>query len=692
MPTARPELSDLLSRLDPSGPLVQRHLWLMELLAWVRGHGHNTAASVARVHLLLDVVSTRPEWLTQWHAWWCTFRRDVDIAPLLADFGFAPRTAFLSELGHRLRRKLLPGTPETTDLAELFGLLLPTDFDRQWLQALPAALLQRVQDVLFTPPSNPGTAPAPHTQPAPEPDDWDRTLLDALSFCVGQVNATGFAAEVRVRMSAEARQARSFHQLPTRFESFKHTVACHGALSPEAHQAATDLRKHLKECREAAHSVYAHLDEHGISVGIVFRLQQLRDRVHRIGDLLACLQSPHRAQAAAQLLAQLVQVQQSSQSLRDLVASSTQLTAAKVAERGAETGEHYITRNRAEYLAMLRQAAGGGAVIGFTTWGKFLLYGLALSPFWMGFAAGMNYAASFVLVQLLHLTVATKQPAVTAPAMVAKLKDIRTPAAVRGFVDEVAHLFRSQVAAILGNLALVVPVVLGICLVLHAVGGTPMLTHDQARHVLHDLDVLGPTALFAAFTGVLLFASSIVAGWFENWFVLHRLDSALAHNPASTRWLGAPRAQRWAHFLRANVSGFAANISLGLMLGVVPVVLAFFGLGLEVRHVTLSAGQVAAAVATLGATSLLTPEFWLAAAGVLVVGPLNLGVSFYLAFRLALKAQAINTVNRQRIAAAIRSRIRSEPLGFLRPPPDGAASDGHGNRDDDNRGPPASAP
>ena len=51
--------------------------------------------------------------------------RDVDIAPMLADFGFAPRTAFLSELGHRLRRKVLPGTPETTDLAELFGLLLP---------------------------------------------------------------------------------------------------------------------------------------------------------------------------------------------------------------------------------------------------------------------------------------------------------------------------------------------------------------------------------------------------------------------------------------------------------------------------------------------------------------------------------------------------------------------------------------
>ena len=59
-------------------------------------------------------------------------------------------------------------------------------------------------------------------------------------------------------------------------------------------------------------------------------------------------------------------------------------------------------------------------------------------------------------------------------------------------------------------------------------------------------------------------------------------------------------------------------------------------------------------------------------AGVVVVGPINLAVSFYLAFRLALKAQNINQVNRQRIRAEIRSRIRSAPLSFLWPPRDEA--------------------
>ena len=48
-----------------------------------------------------------------------------------------------------------------------------------------------------------------------------------------------------------------------------------------------------------------------------------------------------------------------------------------------------------------------------------------------------------------------------------------------------------------------------------------------------------------------------------------------------------------------------ANTSLGLMLGLVPPIAAFFGLPLEVRHVTLSTGQIAAALMAGGGLSLL---------------------------------------------------------------------------------------
>ena len=649
------KLPDLLQSLDPNASLAQRHLWLMAALGWVRGDETDPQTSVLRVRAFLDAVEGDAALATRWHAWWQRFTDAVDMTPLLADHGFAPRTAFMSELNHRLRRKVLPGTPETTDLAELYGLLLPSEFDVQWIKGLDSATLQRLRALLFT-----------------EADErhWSAEVMDALTFCVSQVSATGFASEIRIRMSPEAQQARPFHELPSDFEALRQAVQRTGARSEESLAAAERLRAQLDACRHAAYSVYSHLEEHGVSVGIVFRLRQLRERIVRIKELLDCLQSDQPERATAGLLADLVQVGIEGRSVRALIASSSQLTAAKVAERSAESGEHYITRNLTEYKDMLGKAAGGGAVLGFTTWAKFGLYSLGLSAFWGGFAAGLNYAISFVVIMLLHLTVATKQPAVTAPAMVAKLRDIKQVGAVRRFVDEVANLFRSQIAAILGNIGLVIPMVLLISSVLWFSTGTAMINEDKALHTLHAHHLLGPTALFAALTGVLLFASSIIAGWVENWFVFHRLDSAMAHNPRFTRWLGQARAARWALSARQNISGLAANISLGLMLGLVPAFAQFFGIGLDVRHVTLSAGQVAASAFALGLDVLRLPDFWWAVAGVLLVGPINLTVSFYLAFRLALRAQAISTGNRALIRAALWRRVRVAPLSFLLPPRD----------------------
>lgn len=302
-----------------------------------------------------------------------------------------------------------------------------------------------------------------------------------------------------------------------------------------------------------------------------------------------------------------------------------------------------------------------------TTLIKFGLYALALSAFWGGFWAGMNYAVSFVLIQLLHFTVATKQPAMTAPAMAAKLKDLQGSAAVQEFVNEVCCLVRTQVAAVLGNVLVVFPAALLLSLALVPLLGHTPLSEERALQTLGNLSLLGPSALFAAYTGVLLFASSIVAGWTENWFVLLRLESALRYNPRIVRTLGALRAERWAHFGRENISGLAANVSLGLMLGMTPAFAGFFGLGLDARHVTLTSGQIGAATLTLGWAVLSSSVFWWAVAFIPINAMLNVGVSFYLAFLTALRAQNVSVKDRHRIYGAIRARLLHAPLDFFWP-------------------------
>ena len=648
------DLPRLLEELDPNAETAERHLWLIHVLDWIRAAAPSIEVALARVEALVNALENDTEARLRLQAWWLAFTGQVDVTTLLADFGFAPRTAMITEVSERIRHKLLPGTPETIDASELFSIAMPNQFDARWLTALPEPLLQRL-DVLLAPADSQGAS------------FWKHALLNAITYCAGQILSTGFAPELRLRMSEEARQQRPFHGLIRDVESFRVEVL-HGLRTPDRLiEAERRLRERLDACRAAIGTVYNHFGAEGISVGLVFRIRQLRTRIVRIRQLLDCLTSEHPEQEAMRLLSGFVSVGRERRSLRSLISTNSSLLAAKVTERSAETGEHYITRTGKEYLQMVRQAAGGGLLMSVTTMVKFGLAALAFSAFWGGFWAGINYAISFVLIQLLQFTVATKQPAMTAPAMASKLKDLNEQGAVEQFVDEVANLTRTQVAAILGNVLVVFPAALGLALLFQLLLGQPPLDTAQATKTLNSLSLLGPSLFFAAFTGVLLFFSSLIAGWAENWFVWNRLDSVMRYNPSITALLGHDRAKRWSLFWRNNISGFAANISLGLMLGLTPAIAGFFGLGLEVRHVTLSSGQLGVAGATFGWDIVHVSAFWWAVAMLPFNGAINVMVSFYLAFRMALRSQNITGVERSRIYAAIGHRLRKRPLSFFKP-------------------------
>jgi site-specific recombinase len=659
------DLTALINAADPKAGQAERHLWLVRLMEWLRQAPRSALTSAAapeegrtplpllRLRHLLNqtdrntALRERVQGLAQ------QFWREIDAASLYADFGFGTRVSLGSELWSRLHAKWLPGTPETRDLAALFRLLFQPA-DETWVAQLDEATLRRTAALL-----------------GPDPAAVRNTLLDAMTILVSAVHAAGFAPALRQRMDDQVLQDEPFRQLTAAAAALREVVL--EGPPAEVLRKAAYLRALLDRCRRAADSVLPHLEQYGVSVNIVFELEQLHGRAQRIEQLIDCVIAPDAATRTTEgqrLLLALLHALGELQGLRPLLARHYSLLARQVAERSAETGEHYITRSRREYTDMLRRAAGGGLVIAGTTFVKFAIMALGLSAFWAGLAAGANYALSFVLVMLLHWTVATKQPAMTAPAMAATLPagGAASDEQIEGFVDRVAQLFRSQIAGIAGNLALCAPVVVGVQALAWWTFGTPLVGEKEAHYVLHSITLLGPTALFAAFTGVLLFASSLVAGWAENWFVFHRLHSAIAWNPRFVTLLGAPRAQRWARWWRANVSGLAANTSLGLMLGLVPALLGFFAVPLDVRHVTLASGQLGAALGALGPQLVLQPAFWWCVAGIAVTGVLNLTVSFSLAFAVALRSRGVRLKERRRILGAVWQRMKARPASFLWPP------------------------
>lgn len=659
-------------------PLAERHLWLVQLMDWVRA-----GEPVSGVKYIVRQLAPNSERRTRVVALLSAFWRDIDVAALLADYGFAARTSFIDELGERLRTRMLPMSPATTDLASLFSLLFSEARDTEWLLKLDDALLSDLAllwreaiDAIES-----------------EPLGWHEPFYDAIMFLSSQVRAEGFSRELRGRMgmrvdvdfdgvesgaevAAPTPTRQAFRQLVHVAENL-HALALKSVVGPSPDsgaptqtllQEAQYLRALLDTCVRSAQGIHDHLESNGVSIDIVFQIDQLTERCRRIEQLLDCVLSSQPASDLRTLIVDLILVGAKRSGVRALFTQHYSLLARKVAERSAETGEHYITRDRAAYLDMFKRAAGGGAVMSVTTFLKFAILAVGLSPFWSGLAAGTNYATSFVLILLLHFTVATKQPAMTAPAMAAKLADTRSDEAVEGFVDEVANLIRSQVAGILGNVLVVAPVVLAIQSLSWWVFKRPMIDVHTAQHVLDSLTLLGPSLWYAGFTGVLLFCSSLFAGWLENWFVLHRLDSALRWNPRIRATLGPERAVRWAAWWRQNISGLGSNVSLGLMLGLVPVIAGFFALPLDVRHVTLSTGQIAAAAGTLGPAVLHHPQFWWCVAAIPLTGLLNVGVSFVLALRVAMRSRGVRVKDRARLQAALRRRLRQRPLSFLLPP------------------------
>ena len=111
----------------------------------------------------------------------------------------------------------------------------------------------------------------------------------------------------------------------------------------------------------------------------------------------------------------------------------------------------------------------------------------------------------------------------------------------------------------------------------------------------------------------------------------------------------------------------AANVSLGILLVLGPAIMMSLGFGLDVRHVTLSAGSFAAAATALGWKVFLTSGFWLGIVGVLLIGVVNVLVSFSLAFHMALRSRDLPELDRLRLYRALRDRIKGDVRGVILP-------------------------
>ena len=643
---------------EDTADLAQRNRWLIEVAYWLRRPERDFIddgqhPEHGRLKAFLKTLEQRPDVKIKIMRLLRSILRDNDSLSLLCDTGVATKPSFWGEMFDRLRHRFVPTPPSQPELAAVVALGFVGEHDADWIHDLDQDVLRALFDLV---------------RDDQEPTVQHRLLDDlaqAVRILISYVEAAGLSYSVRSRLREASGQHSPFYQLSKLADLIlvdepKSYDLAYGRLLEQFHEI-------VDACYLACDDVYAHLDEFGVSVDTVFQVETMRLRLARIELLLRAWVKRDDPTNYARLMADLVLTVQGRRSVGRLAEQSFALLSRKVVERSAEAGEHYITETPAEYWRMFRRALGGGGVVAGTVYLKFLIINLGIAKFFENILQAFNYAGSFLLIQFASFTLATKQPAMTAPALAQLLDDVKTAVGRERFLDRAMAIIRTQFASILGNLAMVVPVAILVQIVIWLLFGFPSMTQTRALSVIDSVSPFSFAMVYAAFTGVLLWLSSLIAGLADNWFVLHHVEDVIRYNRRLNIVFGAERAARWGAWWREHVAVVAANVSLGLLLVYGPAFVGFLGVGMDVRHVTLSAGSFAAAAAALGWAVFLKFGFWLGILGIFLVGLINVVVSFALAFNMALRSRDLPKVDRHELYLALRDRVRAQFKTLLLP-------------------------
>lgn len=630
MPVPDPRLDELLSgdmsRLEP---LLR---WLLEASpdGSVDGEARRTGR-LRRLHAALADQGLAAPLAEAWN--------HASAIRLLAETGLPDRTTLVGEGFLRIVDRIIPRLDPEGDLYALLDRLGLEEADAAWIEGLPADL-RAAWGALLAPPAE--------------------TWAHAARLLAHRAAAVGLSRDL-LALDPEGSDADSpfFHLTRVVHEAGEHPEDAGARAAWGACRAA---------CAATLAQAHARLDARGVSTDLVFRLELLEAQLARIHQLLEF--AGGRGDGAA-FAAELVRGSAAQHGLGTLLNTTVKRLARKVVEHTGETGEHYIARDRREWWAMARSAAGGGFLTAGTALLKITLVTLPLAPLLLGASLASNYTVSFCAMQLLGFTLASKQPAMTAAALARALEENGGQARE---IELVAAITRTQVIATLGNVLVAMPVALGVVAAWIRLTGHAPLGHEAALHGLEGTHPFhGWTLVYAALTGVLLWLSSLAAGWTANWSAYRRLPEALAQNHRLGRWLGPRGAAAFGGFLHRHLAGFAGYAVLGGLLVFVPMAFAFAGIHVEVRHVTLQAASLGLGSAALWAEGALAwKEALWGLLGISLIGVLNFTVSFALALWTALRARDLSGRARRRLWWEILKAFGRNPGRFLLPPRRGA--------------------
>jgi site-specific recombinase len=639
--------------------------WLARLVDVIRPRRRESPeVAEARLRALTGLLEARPEFAAALNAHLGALLTSRMHRMLYAESGVLANQGFMASLVRRVLGRLLPPAVDTDYLRDLVVEVFDQPRDYAWTRAIPRAdwdALLRIIDV-------DGAAFAPARRKC------RHELLEAMRLASFRLAALGTDTDLLQYLPALARHESPFLAQTDEVRGFIDRQA--GTSAAGADDAHLDVL--LAQCEDYVEKIRRRSREAGVSVNLVFLLARIEQIIERLRLLRSLLVPDHAAApdpaAAARARAldfflRLVRQENRRNSVRDLFRGTVELLARRVTEQASRSGEHYITESRSEFVAMYRAAAGAGLIIAVMALLKLFISRLDLPLLWEGVAFSLNYGLGFMLIHVLHFTIATKQPAMTAATLAGALdgRDSRE-SRLDALTELAAEVSRTQWISIAGNVAITMLTAFAIALTAAQFLGWDAASPEKAAHLLHDLHPWKSLALLhAAIAGVYLFLSGLISGFYDNRALYHRVPQRLRRVKWLRALLGEARLARLASYVEHNVGALAGNFLFGCMLGFTPVIGELLGLPLDIRHVAFASANFAYGLVGLQ-FAVMPGTIVVSVAGVLLIGLVNLMVSFSLALKVALRSRGIDPEQTEGLWPRVLRRFLARPRDFFWPP------------------------
>ena len=591
--------------------------------------------------------------------------KDKKFNKILSDAAILQDVDFIFEVKKRIFAKFLPYQPQKDTLEYVLNQVFYLANDGIWINKIPLNQLVELYDLLKFKSIYVST----------EPNSVLSELFVAMHLITQRISGRAMETDV-IKMVPE------FDYIESPFSAFENELFLikDRIRSSNTHYITSDDLSYAqllvlhKQCEEFVEKAFDNISKYGISLRVNQNLLKIRQQLKRLKFLISLLvvdKEKDKKENGIVLASRLIKFNCYKNNVRKFIGESTQLISYEITQHTAKTGENYITEGRNEYFKMFRTALGGGFIVGILCIVKVLLSKAEASYFGHAFLYSMNYAIGFIAIYLLGFTLATKQPAMTASALIKALEDGvlkqgRDAEKYKAFAILFARVFRSQFIAFVGNVIMAFPVsLLGIWLIDYFLHYNIAATKWES--LLVDLSPIHSLAIFhAAIAGIFLFLSGIITGSVANRDKHNQVYFRIAEHPFLKRNLGKTRTLKLAKVYEKRWAGIISNFWFGVFMGSTASIGLFLGLNLDIRHISFASGNLALGLYGANYTVSNSMLLW-GIFGIGIIGLVNFIVSFSLSMGLAFRSRAISLYELRFVAISIWNHFKSSPVSFFFP-------------------------